>query len=419
MTKAKRDAVDTLTGYFYQFDKTIIEALKKDGNTILTVEGIEDIDLNDGLSTTAVQCKYYSKQSYSPSTIKDAVTLMFEDFMSRKSKSEIPIKYFLYGNFKDGQDRFPKEITINYIKDSFLTKNKQVKKKNDKRDDTDEYETITIKTHEVLGATDNELIQFVESLIIDIDAPNYESQYAILISSLCTEFKCEEIEAEKYFYNNALCLIKKLSMEQLPENRKISKNEFIEKIDSKKLLFNIWSFAKLKRDKYIRFVKDEIRGSGFNANYQNTVYIFQGMESVTPSNLSLLVIGMVKKKSNKRKINGMHVYTYIYFHKIPTTTLLSVKDYLHQSDIRFNDGYPYFESSFKIEYLIMDNYRNSNPDLMIINSIEDLNKICLCNSRLLSIYDFHASSEGVKVSGNFPKNDIYINDPKVIKEVLL
>lgn len=129
MTKAKRDAVDTLTGYFYQFDKTIIEALKKDGNTILTVEGIEDIDLNDELSTTAVQCKYYSKQSYSPSTIKDAVTLMFEDFMSRKSKSEIPIKYFLYGNFKDGQDRFPKEITINYIKDNFLTKNKQVKKK--------------------------------------------------------------------------------------------------------------------------------------------------------------------------------------------------------------------------------------------------------------------------------------------------
>ena len=41
-----RNANETILGYFYQFDKTIIEILKQtDDNNIITVEGIEDIDV--------------------------------------------------------------------------------------------------------------------------------------------------------------------------------------------------------------------------------------------------------------------------------------------------------------------------------------------------------------------------------------
>ena len=41
-----RSANKTILGYFYQFDKTILEIFKQsDYSNIITVEGIEDIDI--------------------------------------------------------------------------------------------------------------------------------------------------------------------------------------------------------------------------------------------------------------------------------------------------------------------------------------------------------------------------------------
>ena len=60
-----RSAIDTITGYYYQFDKTIIQLLSCENLTdIITVEGIEDIDVDTGGSISAIQCKYYAKTEY-------------------------------------------------------------------------------------------------------------------------------------------------------------------------------------------------------------------------------------------------------------------------------------------------------------------------------------------------------------------
>lgn len=70
----ERAAVDTIKGYFYQFDFTIIKLLElsNDTNTIV-VEGIEDIDIKTATDETAVQCKYYAKFHH----LKDFFLLRF------------------------------------------------------------------------------------------------------------------------------------------------------------------------------------------------------------------------------------------------------------------------------------------------------------------------------------------------------
>ena len=65
-----RDAIDTITGYYYQFDYSILQLLDLENeNNTITIEGIEDVDISEEAGLTAIQCKYYDKTEYNHSVI--------------------------------------------------------------------------------------------------------------------------------------------------------------------------------------------------------------------------------------------------------------------------------------------------------------------------------------------------------------
>lgn len=68
-----RDAVDTITGYYYQFDYYILKLLKADDNDLICIEGIEDVDITGNNGTSAIQCKYYAKTVYNHSVKKGLI----------------------------------------------------------------------------------------------------------------------------------------------------------------------------------------------------------------------------------------------------------------------------------------------------------------------------------------------------------
>ncbi len=54
------EALDTLTGYFYQFDQSILEILNLSSlEDSVAIECIEDIDVKTATELSAIQCKYY------------------------------------------------------------------------------------------------------------------------------------------------------------------------------------------------------------------------------------------------------------------------------------------------------------------------------------------------------------------------
>ncbi len=115
---SNREAIDTITGYFYQFDKTILELLRQDDNdNSICIEGIEDIDIESADETSAIQCKYYAKTDYNHSVIKKPIILMLQHYAEKKPSD---IKYHIYGHYKSGQDKLEK-ITIESLKSNFLT----------------------------------------------------------------------------------------------------------------------------------------------------------------------------------------------------------------------------------------------------------------------------------------------------------
>ena len=107
-----RNANDTILGYFYQFDKTIIEILKQtDDNNIITIEGIEDIDVDKSNEIETIQCKYHEALEYNHSQIKKAKGVRIET-------QTLPTETLSMGNLWDKiRMAFISKITTEKIND--------------------------------------------------------------------------------------------------------------------------------------------------------------------------------------------------------------------------------------------------------------------------------------------------------------
>ncbi len=59
MSDSDRSAVDTLKGYFYQFDQSILKLLSLESpEDSVAIECLEDIDIKTATEVSAIQCKY-------------------------------------------------------------------------------------------------------------------------------------------------------------------------------------------------------------------------------------------------------------------------------------------------------------------------------------------------------------------------
>ncbi|RSR95307.1 hypothetical protein EA677_15940, partial [Acinetobacter baumannii] len=174
---ANRQAIDTIRGYLFQFDNTILQILNiEDENSIFTIEGVEDIDITDHQEETiAIQCKYYQESDFQPSIIKDAIGWMVKDFAERLANKKNLIKYKLYGHYKSGHERLANTLEVADLKKVFLTT--VTRGRDDKPSETKEI-------HVDLNLTDDDLKIFLLHLEIDIEAPTLEEQHSQVIKKI-------------------------------------------------------------------------------------------------------------------------------------------------------------------------------------------------------------------------------------------
>ncbi len=247
---SKRSAENTIAGYYYQFDKTILEILNQETpTTIVKIEGIEDIDIeNLEEETTYIQCKYHSKTRYVPSQIKEPIQLLLKEYKKAIDAGKTDLKFVLYAHFKENQEALAEKLDgsklkiseLNFLKTDILSGKK----------DGNEY-----FVHDELSLDDEALTDFIQSLEIDINAGDIDQQGKEVINQIKSNFNnCSNREAE-YYYNNALKIIFKLATKDLLEERQVTKGKFIKEIDTKKFLFNKW-YAHLRGKKqYLKYIK--------------------------------------------------------------------------------------------------------------------------------------------------------------------
>ncbi len=353
-----RTAIDTIKGYFYQFDFSILKILELPNETdSAVIEGIEDLDLKTATEENAIQCKYYSKTEYNHSVISKPIRLMLSHYSEVKNGTKRRINYNLYGFYQSGQHKLTLPIDIDFLKNNFLT---YIKDK------------VKYYHHEDLGLSDADLNDFLTLLTININAPEYDAQLKQVFESLKSYFNCTDFEAEHFFYNNSLKVIKEISIESDINDRRVRKLEFISRIDSKKILFNEW-FVQFKGEK--RFYAD-LRDKYFSALNTSPFERFFLIEishlDYSRADLKELLFIISKKWSRVSKRESKPFCPYVYIHNLSNNELVELKREMYDDDFVIIDGFDFAGSTFSPKSIIRKADFSNQIKLKFVNEIDHL-----------------------------------------------
>lgn len=402
---ADRTAIDTIKGYFYQFDYAIVKLLElsEDTDTII-IEGIEDVDINTATDETAIQCKYYAKSEYNHSVIAKPIRLMLDHYKQVTIGNKARINYKLYGYFKSGQTKLTSPIDSTFLKNHFLT-----------------YEKDKVKHyhHLKLGLTDIQLDDFLSLLVIDIAALEYSSQVSKISNLLMAQFDCKEFEAENFYYNNALHLIKEIATEGDVKKRKISKADFIKKINFKRVLFNDW-FIKYKGEAKLF---TELRNQYFtNLNtspFERFFIIEVPTNNYLRSEIKELIMTISKKWSKLSQREPQPFCPYIYLHNLPNQELIDLKKELYSEGFTFIDGFDFNGSEFNPKSICKQANNSNSIKLKIINKFEHIDLIINEIIKTKEIYQFYQTTPFYNISySNIKQIEIQFSLLTNIKKII-
>lgn len=380
-----RQANDKIKGYFYQFNKTIYEILSQNNQkTKITVEGIEDVDIETDDTYTAIQCKYYSTQTYNHSVIKKAIICMFNHFSNNKSSN---LKYKIYANFKDGQSKLPNPIQLKFFKDNFLT----YKEKD-----------IIHKVYEELNLNDTEIKVFMGKLDIDINALDYNSLEINIKKLLKQELNITDDLIELYFIK-AGSIIKNVAIKDNEDERIITKQQFIDLLMDINIILDKWYINKIGKENYYSLLRKKYF-SKHNISPYERFFIIECPENIQISTLKKITNTISDKWSKLSKRTPQPFCPYIVFVNLSEDNLLLLKQSLYNDNFKFIDGYDFKGAKFSAESIIQEaNYKN-NIKIKIFD-LEEIDNVLYIIKNTKEIYQFYINN---KVYENKKNNQIDI-----------
>jgi len=402
---ATRSATDTIKGYFYQFDCTILKLLEFSEDTdSLVVENIEDIDIKTATEEVAIQCKYYEGTEYNHSVISEPIRLMLSHFKEVKDGLKPAVSYHLYGHFKSGQNKLSAKIVdIKFLKENFLTYKKA---------------KIQHYHHSNLNLSDEDLSEFLSKLQIDINADNYDAQIKNICELLKKQFSCTEFQVDHFYYNSALKCIKDIAVQKDVEDRKIKKRDFINKIDTKKVLFNEW-FIQIKGEKaYFQKLRNEYFGLN-TAIYSHRLFLIEiNSRHYFRQEIKTLLDSLARKYTKIDKEPNPFC-PYVYLHNIPDDELVEIKKDFMASNILIKDGFDFLGADFDKKSLLKPPSSDHRVSLKFINKLDHISQLLCDINRNTGIYQFYFNTE------IFTTDDASINQVKIqinslnhIKEII-
>ena len=382
-----RDAIDTITGYYYQFDYYILQLLNltKDTDTVI-IEGVEDVDISEDGIQKAVQCKYYAKTEYNHSIIASPIRLMLKDYALRKRDSRKLISYMLYGHYESGHEKYPEKFDIDFLKSNICTYT---------------HNKVKHVLYTELNLNDSQLEEFLNLLVVDINAKSYEEQEKQILSQICKTFKCDMFEAEYYYYNNALRILRNIATEQDVKNRVLSKHMFLELINHKSMLFDSWYIEFKGIKQYCKDIKEQYFAK-LNVSPYDRFFLIQYDEMITDQELANLLLLIAKKWSKISQRTSKPFCPFVYIHGIGSTRLISIKDIISNSGVNICDGYNYLGAKYNNDMMLKKTNFHTGVQLKIVNELQYLEELVKNVNGVKEIYQFY-------IDAPFWQNDQYSN----------
>lgn len=321
MTTRAADA--TIKGYYYQFATSILKLLDLSSNShTITVEGIEDIDINTATETTAIQCKYLSKPKFINSAVREPIILMLDHFMDPITPNNY--NYVLYAHFETGISGNEPTIDLAKLKEILTYSENKIEKHHDLEK----------------NISDTKLNAFLLQFKFQF-GEEFSVQQQKIINKLKAQFSCSDFEADNLYYNNALRIIIEKASQKDVNQRVISKAEFLTGINCRNRLFSEWFIRLRSKKEYLKLLAENIKSTRtLEPNKAKIILI--GKSILDADNTELPLLTLIENLINKYyKLNmalrDAKPFTIVL--DCEQSERLVIKRSLIDSQILFSDGY--------------------------------------------------------------------------------
>ncbi|PHV20642.1 hypothetical protein CSQ92_21180 [Janthinobacterium sp. BJB446] len=407
-----RSANATIKGYFYQFDHTIERLLEAAApQSSIVVEGIEDIDFDDGDDSALVQCKYYEGTEYNHSVIKDAVIHMLRHFHSKGCPPTQESRYRIYGHYQNGQDKLSATFDLDFLKKNFLTY---------------DHKKVTHEVHLELGMTDAQLETFLKLLDIDVRAPSYDEQQKRIVKLLVAQISgCKLEDAEIFYYPNAINAIQTLAIQSDVKDRKITKARFLIAVNRKDIVFSLWLrqkfgdeyYAKLIKRKHFKFASTKVPKASriFVIDMDSEFDLAKTVEMLARIGTGFSHVEHARTPAQDR------FCPYVLLLGLSPPDLVSLKGCLVGQGISISDGHAFNGAAFSPVLLAAPPTKDHQIRLKFIPSVDDIAQVVFAiNGTVVELFDFFKSSplDTVHIPSGVPHHRIKVDGSYFINEVL-
>jgi hypothetical protein len=326
-----RAANAALLGYHYQLDKALLEILNcKTANALVTVEGVEDVDVNTEDIYKAIQCKYYEAQKGTPSTLREPIQLMLLEFRNNPSKKWA---FHLYVHY--GQSSELPALNLMTLK-SILTYRKAKK---------------VCRFHEDNNLTDEALGEFLKHFTITI-GPSHEDQQKQVFRAIATQFNSTATEAANFLYPKGLAVVLRIATKCSREERTVNPTDVLNEIRQASLsIISPWLIRMLGTERAYQFIQKALKGVPLFRSARARTIVIGPDEGTEPDLVQMTLADFVEKLALSSFCVGKTLCDAKPWSVIVNTTaeaLTEVKRALLVRGISFNDGYEHVEFSAQL-----------------------------------------------------------------------
>jgi hypothetical protein len=377
-----RSAVDTIRGYFYQFDLSILSVLQLTSpDDSVEIECTEDIDIRTATEATATQCKYYAKTEYNHSVIKDAIKHMVSHFKESLAGTKPKISYSIKGHYASGQEKLDSGIDVDFLKKHFLTY-------------SEGKGTAKVKRyhHSELGLSDADLGEFLKRFTIDVRAKGLDEQYHEVLGAIRSICGCTSFSAEYFYYNNALAVIRELSIKAAPAERTITKKEFLARINTSTVLFNEWFVEKKGKKAHLAALRKEYFTELNISPYERFFLVEVEAGSYVRSDLKDLFFELSRKWAKLSAREPSPFCPYIYVHGVPGGELLALKRELNAEGFKLIDGHDFQGADFSYQSITQKATHGNGIKIKVLNTLSNVEQTVDAITKTRRIYQFYLGS---------------------------
>lgn len=417
---SNRSATATIKGYFYQFDQTIVRLLEATKQGSITVEGVEDIDLDDGDESAFVQCKYYEGTDYTHSAIKDAVIHMLRHFHAAGCPSDQVFRYRLHGHYRSGQNSLVLPLNDEFLKEHFLTYRKEKEKAAKKK----VYEVN--KVHEQLAITDAQLGAFRALLDIDVNALSYDEQQSKVLRLLVSAIpECTAEDALSFYYPMAINVVQGLAVEADKAKRKITRDQFLGAINRKEVVFSAWLRERLGREYFARMIRRKFFYFGKTKMPKaSRFFVIDMADEYEVGQATRMVVRIGQFFSHKelqRTPPADRFCPYVLLRGVTPQQLIELKNTLLRQGVPFTDGYRFLGADFSPTALAAEPTKENLWSIKFVPDEQQLaTTILACTGSVVEVYDFYKGSplDGTLLPKSKGLHSIKSNNAYLLQEVM-